>query len=113
MPQKMKFLDKIKIIGHFSRKVTRPRPSDTVGSEDRRRGKHRKVTFAGIDIDSSLFDQPWPNARFRQGRHLMEERFHLGGCRRLAGGEFIQQGGPEVGYFDRGLQIRVINCIPL
>ena len=34
MPQKMEFLDKIKFIGHFSRKATRPRPSDTVGGED-------------------------------------------------------------------------------
>ena len=35
------------------------------------------ITFAGVDIDSFLFDQPWPKARFRQGRHFMDERFRL------------------------------------
>ena len=35
------------------------------------------ITFVGIDIDSFRFDQPWPKARFRQGRHFMDERFRL------------------------------------
>jgi hypothetical protein len=35
------------------------------------------VTFAGDRIASFRFAQPWPNARFRPGKHLMDSRFSL------------------------------------
>ena len=35
------------------------------------------VTFAGDRIASFRFAQPWPSARFRPGKHLMDARFRL------------------------------------
>jgi hypothetical protein len=35
------------------------------------------VTFAGDRIVSFRFSQPWPSARFRPGKHLMDARFRL------------------------------------
>ena len=35
------------------------------------------VSFSGPFIDAIRFVSPWPAARFREGRHFMDERFRL------------------------------------
>ena len=35
------------------------------------------VTFSGTEIDSFRFEEPWPKARFRHGKHFMDSRFRL------------------------------------
>ena len=35
------------------------------------------VTFAGTEIESFRFETAWPRARFRHGRHFMDDRFRL------------------------------------
>ena len=35
------------------------------------------VTFSGTEIDSFRFEEAWPKARFRHGRHFMDKCFQL------------------------------------
>ncbi len=34
-------------------------------------------SFSGNAIDNVRFKDPWPTARFRDGRHFMDKRFKL------------------------------------
>jgi hypothetical protein len=35
------------------------------------------ISFVGPQIDAIRFEEPWPAARFREGRHFMDDRFML------------------------------------